>query len=108
MRDNPVAKRMRKIYCCAGAAFAGPDLQAGWEEIERLEKKLSELESSIMAIQSAQKLSDDHDLPLLEDLDAAIKAAVGLCQLVPNQGKNEHNSGNNNEHNQGTVHKNLL
>ena len=33
--DNPVAKRMRQIYCCVGAAFARPELEAGWREIRR-------------------------------------------------------------------------
>ena len=33
---NPVSKRLRRIYCCSGAEFCRPDLEAAWKEIERL------------------------------------------------------------------------
>ncbi len=33
---NPVSRRLRKIYCLAGAEFCRPELEAAWVEIERL------------------------------------------------------------------------
>ncbi len=40
---NPVYLELRKIYCCRGAAFCGPELEKAWKEIERLEKEIQKL-----------------------------------------------------------------
>ena len=35
--------RMRKLFCLKGAEFSRPELQEGWEEIERLRAKVTDL-----------------------------------------------------------------
>lgn len=45
--SNPVVLQMRKIYCCKGAQFAAPELEAGWKEIERLECVVNDLTNQL-------------------------------------------------------------
>lgn len=42
-----VVSRMRSIYCCEGTEFARPELQAGWEEIQRLRQALTDIEERL-------------------------------------------------------------
>lgn len=36
-----IVLRLRQIYCTKGAEFTRPELQAAWEEIERLREELA-------------------------------------------------------------------
>ena len=40
MGEKDIVIRMRQLWCCKGAEFARPELQDGWEEIERLREAL--------------------------------------------------------------------
>ena len=51
MSENPVYLRLRKIYCVVGAAFCRPDLEAGWKEIERLERNLERANAHLAEIE---------------------------------------------------------
>jgi len=48
--SEAVVRRMRHIWCCKGAEFARPELQAGWVEIERLAKRNKELERDLAKV----------------------------------------------------------
>jgi len=46
---NPVYRRLRQIYCVAGAEFCRPDLEAAWKEIERLSDALEVIARNVDA-----------------------------------------------------------
>ena len=72
---NEVALRMRKIYCLSGSSFAAPELQAGWEEIERLEARVKDLENAILNIPDWMSEATNREM-----IDA-IAAAKGIVKL---------------------------
>lgn len=46
---NPVYRRLRQIYCVAGAEFCRADLEAAWTEIERLSDALEVIARNVDA-----------------------------------------------------------
>lgn len=45
--DNSVYKCLQEIYCCSGAEFCRPQLEAGWLEIERLHDQREALKAAL-------------------------------------------------------------
>jgi len=46
VNKNDIVLRMRRIFCCSGAEFTRRELQAGWEEIEKLRALLKDIAAS--------------------------------------------------------------
>ena len=56
-------------------------------DLQKAEQRIVNLGNAIKAIKQAADMSDAHELPLLEDLDAAICSAVELVQQQPQEGE---------------------
>ena len=50
MSEKDIVIRMRQLWCCKGAEFARPELQAGWEEIERLRETIECVEHEVALV----------------------------------------------------------
>jgi iron-sulfur cluster repair protein YtfE (RIC family) len=49
---NDIVLRLRQIFCCKGAEFTRPELQAAWVEIEELRQEVSSLKKKLHKVKA--------------------------------------------------------
>ena len=76
MSEKDIVIRMRQLWCCKGAEFARPELQAGWEEIERLRERVGELEKALRLLRDTV-----HEIAEWEELDGFAEA-YDMCRAL--------------------------
>jgi len=76
MSEKDIVIRMRQLWCCKGAEFARPELQAGWEEIERLREHVAELEKALRFLRDTV-----HEIAEWEELDGFAEA-YDMCRAL--------------------------
>ena len=76
MSEKDIVIRMRQLWCCKGAEFARSELQAGWEEIERLREHVAELEKALRFLRDTV-----HEIAEWEELDGFAEA-YDMCRAL--------------------------
>jgi len=80
MSEKDIVIRMRQLWCCKGAEFARPELQAGWEEIERLRERVAYLEAALKEITRGKGAFDrdplEHAYNAIADMKIIAKRAL--------------------------------
>jgi hypothetical protein len=76
-----IVVRMKKIWCCKGAEFARPELQDGWVEIERLRKKIAELEEQLATKGEVDRILEQFQIRLDKLEEEVEDSHIALCTL---------------------------
>ena len=69
--SEAVVRRMRQIWCCKGAEFVRPELEAGWVEIQRLQKVVD-------TVRAKYKKEYEHSTDLGREIDRLLATIVDL------------------------------